>query len=62
MPFNQAEYVAEWKRKNMKYVSAAFKSEFVNEFREACQKLNIKQADLIRDMMKKTIKKAAALK
>ena len=60
--FNQKNYIAEWKRKNMKYVSAAFKSEFVNEFREACQKLNIKQADLIREMMEKAIKKAAALK
>ena len=60
--FNQKNYIAEWKRKNMKYVSAAFKSEFVEEFREACKKLNVKQADLIREMMEKAIKKAAALK
>ena len=42
--FNQKNYIAEWKRKNMKYVSAAFKSEFVEEFREACKKLNVKLA------------------
>lgn len=60
--FNQKNYIAEWKRKNMKYVSAAFKSEFVEEFREACKKLNVKQADLIREMMEKAIKKAAVLK
>ncbi len=40
--FDQNKYVAEWKKQNMLRVSAAYKKDFVIEFREACEKLGLK--------------------
>ena len=56
--FNQKEYIAEWRSKNMMRVSATYKNEFVLSFREACQKLGISQAEVIRNAMQETIYKA----
>lgn len=56
--FNQKEYIAEWRSKNMMRVSATYKNEFVLAFREACQKLGISQAEVIRNAMQDAIDKA----
>ena len=56
--FNQKEYIAEWRSKNMMRVSATYKNEFVLAFREACQKLGISQAEVIRNAMQGAIDKA----
>ena len=57
--FNQKEYMAQWKAVNMKHVGAAYKNEFVLEFKEACDQLGLKQSDVFRQAMIDTIKKAA---
>lgn len=56
--FNQQEYIKEWKKKNMKQIKATFKNDFVEEFKEACEKLGITQSDVIRQAMQDTIDKA----
>lgn len=56
--FNQAKYMREWQKENMKQVKASYKTEFVDEFKEACKKLGIKQSDVFRKAMQDTIKKA----
>ncbi len=56
--FNQQEYIKEWKKKNMKQVKATYKTEFVDEFKEACSKLGIKQSDVFRKAMQEVIDKA----
>ena len=53
--FNQKEYIAEWRSKNMMRVSATYKNEFVLAFREACQKLGISQAEVIRNAMQEPL-------
>lgn len=62
MSFDQNKYVNDWKKKNMKLVGASYKSEFVDEFKEACKILGLKQSDLIRDMMEDTIKRSKETK
>ena len=49
--FDQAKYMREWQKENMKQVKASYKTEFVDEFKEACKKLGIKQSDVIRKAM-----------
>ena len=56
--FNQKEYIKRWGKENMKQVKASYKTEFVDEFKEACKKLGIKQSDVIRKAMQDTIEKA----
>ena len=56
--FNQKEYIAEWRSKNMMRVSATYKNEFVLAFREACHKLGVSQAEVIRNAMQGAINKA----
>ena len=56
--FDQNKYMADWKKQNMLRVSAAYKKEFVTEFREACEKLGLKQSDVFRDAMTAIIEKA----
>lgn len=56
--FNQAKYMREWQKENMKQVKATYKNEFVDEFKEACKVLGIKQSDVIREAMIQTIEKA----
>lgn len=56
--FDQAKYMREGQKENMKQVKASYKTEFVDEFKEACKKLEIKQSDVIRKAMQDTIEKA----
>lgn len=56
--FNQAEYIKEWRKKNMKQVKSEYKADFVDEFKEACKTLGIKQSDIFRKAMIETIEKA----
>lgn len=56
--FNQSKYNMEWQKKNMLSVSCRYNSEFVNEFRNALDKLNLKQSDVIRKAMQDVIDKA----
>ena len=56
--FNQAKYMREWQKENMKQVKASYKTEFVDEFKEACKKLGIKQSDVFRKAMQDMIEKA----
>ena len=53
--FNQAKYMREWQKENMKQVKASYKTEFVDEFKEACKKLGIKQSDVFRKAMQDMI-------
>ena len=50
--------MANWRKENMKPVTAYFKKDFVGKYKEACKKLGIKQSDPIREAVEKTIKKA----
>nr|DAK48773.1 MAG TPA: replication regulatory protein [Caudoviricetes sp.]DAT22441.1 MAG TPA: hypothetical protein [Caudoviricetes sp.] len=56
--FNQKEYNAKWRAENMMRVSATYKNEFVLAFREACHKLGVSQAEVIRNAMQEVIEKA----
>ncbi len=58
IPKTTANRLNSWKKENMALVGASYKKEFVQEFREACKKLNLRQSDLIRAMMEQTIAKA----
>lgn len=59
--FNQIDYIHDWSKKNMKRVSADYAATFVDEFKSACQKLGVKQSDVIRQAMLDTIEKAKAV-
>ena len=41
----------DWQKENMKQVKASYKKDFVLEFREALEKLNLKQSDVLRQAM-----------
>lgn len=56
--FNQIKYVNEWAKQNMLSISVSYKKDFVQEFREACAKLGIKQSDVFRQAMQSVIDKA----
>lgn len=56
--FNQKKYNAKWRAENMMRVSATYKNEFVLAFREACHKLRVSQAEVIRNAMQEVIEKA----
>lgn len=56
--FNQKEYTQQWDKKNMKLAGARYKKEFVDEFKEACLKLGLKQSDVFRKAMQEVIDKA----
>ena len=53
--FDQKKYTQEWDKKNMKLAGARFKKEFVDEFKDACASLGIKQSDVFREAMQKII-------
>lgn len=57
-PFDQNRYNNEWGKENMALVGARYKKEFVNEYKKALKKLDLKNSDVIREMMKETIEKA----
>ena len=45
-------------KKNMAFVNAKYKKEFVQEFKEACKSLGITQSEVFREAMIKTIERA----
>ena len=45
-------------KKNMAFVNAKYKKEFVQEFKEACKSLGITQSEVFREAMIETIEKA----
>ena len=45
-------------KKNMAFVNAKYKKEFVQEFKEACKSLGITQREVFREAMIETIEKA----
>ena len=45
-------------KKNMAFVNAKYKKEFVREFKEACKTLGITQSEVFREAMIETIEKA----
>ena len=55
---SKKKYVRQWTKSNMKTVSVSYKTEFVTEFREACEKLGIKQSAVFREAMEAVIEKA----
>lgn len=57
-PFNQSKYIQGWSKENMVTISGRYKKEFVQEFREACAKLGIKQSDVYRKAMQEVIDQA----
>ena len=52
------EYLKKWKKENMTTVSARYKKEFVQEFKEACKLLDKSQSEIIKQAMIKTIEEA----
>lgn len=46
----------QWSKKNLKSISQRFKKEFVDEFRDACDRQGIKQSQVIKEAMINTIK------
>jgi len=56
--FNQNKYIRDWKKQNMKKVGATYKNEFVDEFKEACTKLGLKQSEVFKKAMQDVIDKA----
>ena len=49
---------AKYDKANMISVSARYKKDFVEEFRNACKILGVKQSDVIRQTMEDTINKS----
>ena len=43
---------------HIKKLSCSYPSEFIDEFRNACKELGVKQSDVIRKVMKETIENA----
>lgn len=44
-----------WQKDNMKQIKATFKTEFVNDFKNALEILDLKQSDIIRQAMQDVI-------
>ena len=53
--FNPVKYRNDWNKENMFRVSAAYSSEFVKEFKQACKDLGTTQSSVIREAMQQTI-------
>ena len=58
MAFDEEKYKQQWQKENMATVIAKYNKEFVNEFKEACKKLDVKQSAVIRKTMQETIDQA----
>lgn len=57
-PFNQQSYQNDWKKQNMKTVSASYKADFVDEYKAALKKIGQKNSEAIRMMMEEVIERA----
>ncbi len=62
MGFNQTDYIAKWRKENMRTINAIYKKSFVDEFKEACKILEVSQSQVFRKAMSDVIKKAAVKK
>lgn len=58
MAFDEEKYKQQWQKENMATVIAKYNKDFVNEFKEACKKLDIKQSAVIRKAMQEIIDRA----
>lgn len=47
-----------YQKKNMLGMTTKYKKEFIQEYKEALQSLNLKHSDLVRELMIETIEKA----
>lgn len=56
--FDQSKYNYQWQKEKMLSVSVRYNKDFVLEFREALDKLGIKQSDVFRKAMQEVIDKA----
>ncbi len=56
--FDQMQYIAEWKKKKMRSVSAQYNAEFVTNFKDACKKLGLVQSQVFRKAMQEVIDEA----
>ena len=56
--FNQSKYIQQWSKENMKTLNMKYKADFVEEFKDACKKLGVKQSDVVRRSMVQTIEEA----
>lgn len=56
--FDQNDYIKKWAKENMKSLNLRYKKELVEEFRNACEKLGVKQSEVVRNAMLETIEKA----
>lgn len=61
-PFDQNAYIASWQKENMASVSAKYKKEFVQDFKQACSILGLKQSEVFRNAMEEVIEKAKGKK
>lgn len=53
---------AKYDKKNMAFVGAKYKKEFVQEFKDSCVELGITQSEVIRNAMIEIIEKAKCKK
>ena len=56
--FNQVKYQNEWLKKNYTKIGVSCRSDFVDEFRNACKALGRTQAQVLKEAMKRTIEEA----
>lgn len=56
--FNQAEYTKQWDKENMSRITGKYKKEFVDLFKQSCNKLGITQSEVFKKAMQETIVKA----
>ena len=56
--FDRNKYNSAWSSKNLTTVSARYKPEFVNQFKQACKILGISQSEILRTAMQEAIDKA----
>lgn len=57
-PFDQNAYIAQRTKENMTTVTGRYKNEFVQEFKEACAFLGVKQSQIFKQAMQEVIDKA----
>lgn len=57
-PKSQYEQIERWKKTNMKMVGASYRIEFVQDFKDACEQLNVSQSEVFRKAMQKVINDA----
>lgn len=54
-PFDQVKYVSDWAKENMGRVTAQYKKDFVDHFKDSCKKLGLSQSEVFRKAMQEII-------